>query len=150
MKEKARESRNNPEYKSLISKIQTGRIKSLEEKNKISLANRGKLISIETRLKISKNNKGVSRNKGTKISLETRINMSKAATGRKATPETLINMSKARKGVGHRKIICLNTGVEYQGIIEASIDLGIRQSSIDNILSGLAKQTKNKLIFRYL
>lgn len=49
-----------------------------------------------------------------------------------------------------RKIICVETNKQFNSITEASTLLNIHHNSISNILSGIARKTRNNLTFRYM
>jgi len=66
------------------------------------------------------------------------------------TDERRKRMSESMLGKNTTSIICINTGEVFQSIKEAAKKYNILTSSIDNILSGRAKQTqKQKLKFTY-
>jgi group I intron endonuclease len=106
---------------------------------------------LDTNQKISQSNKGTSRNRGRKQSEEEKIYRSQIRKGYQPTFEHLINMSNSMKGKNTRSIICINDNQTYSSIKEASSQYNLKQSSIDNILSGRAKKTqKEGLIFKYI
>ena len=91
--------------------------------------------------------------------------------GKKHKSESIDKMSKVRKGKTYEEIFgeesiiqlynrslprkgkdieCINTGVVYSSLKEASKILGINANSISNILLGIAHQTRNKLKFKYV
>jgi len=108
-------------------------------------------LSEETKHKISSNSKGISRNKGVPKSKEHKEKMSKAVSNRIYTPERLEKMKKSMIGKNTIPILCINDNTIFNSIREASIKYNILPSSIDNILSGRAKQTKKeKLKFKYI
>lgn len=57
------------------------------------------------------------------------------------------NKSLPRKG---KDIECINNGIIYTSIKEASFNLNISERSISNILTGLANKTKSGLKFKYV
>lgn len=117
----------------------------------LKLGDANGLCSEETKQKISINNKGISRNKGIPKSKEHKQKLSEAVNNRIYTPERLKNMQLGMLGKNTTSIICVNDNKTYKSIKEASIIYNILPSSIDNILSGRAKQTrKEKLIFKYV
>lgn len=150
MKLKAKERCSSPEYKAYVSKLQKGRKRSKEFSEFIGNLHRGTKRSEETKLLIGKGHKGLHKNLGSHRTDEQKANMSKAAKGKPKSLEARTNMSLAIKGTHTKKIICITTGVKYKSTNEASEQLGISSRSINNILSGLAKQTRNKLTFKYL
>ena len=88
-------------------------------------------------------------NKGRTQSKEEKKLRSKLKLGYKPTSTHIDNMSKSMLGKNTKSIICINTGIEYKSIREASKLLNINERSISNNLIGLSKQTKNKIIFKY-
>jgi len=117
----------------------------------LKLGDANGLCSEETKQKISINNKGISRNKGIPKSKEHKQKLSEAVNNRIYTPERLKNMQLGMLGKNTTSILCMNDNKIYKSIKEASITYNILPSSIDNILSGRAKQTrKEKLIFKYV
>lgn len=88
-------------------------------------------------------------NKGRTQSKEEKQLRSKLKLGYKPTSTHIDNMSKSMLGKNTKSIICINTGIEYKSIREASKLLNINERSISNNLIGLSKQTKNKIIFKY-
>jgi hypothetical protein len=59
-------------------------------------------------------------------------------------------MRKGMLGKNTTSILCINDNKIFKSIKEASEYYNILPSSIDNILSGRAKMTRNKLEFKYL
>jgi hypothetical protein len=54
-------------------------------------------------------------------------------------------------GKNTTSILCINDNKIYKSIKDASTEYNVLSSSIDNILSGRAKQTrKEKLVFKYI
>ena len=106
--------------------------------------------SKETNALISKNNTGISRNKGRKQSFDEKQLRSKLRLGYTPTLSHINNMSKSMLNKNTKLIICINNGIKYKSIKDASKLLNISERSISNILIGLAKQTRNKLTFKYI
>lgn len=109
----------------------TRNILSDESREKISLANKGKTLSEETKLK-----------------------MSLAKKGRIFSEETKQKMSLVKKGDKHpmygktgalnpasKKVICVETGVIYDSMLEASRVLNICFTSISKCCTGKLKTT---------
>jgi group I intron endonuclease len=88
-------------------------------------------------------------NKGRIQSSKEKKLRSKIKLGYKPTSTHINNMSKSMLGKNTKPIICINTGIEYKSIREASKLLNINERSISNNLVGLSKQTKNKITFKY-
>jgi len=117
----------------------------------LRLGNGKGCLSEETKQKISSNSKGISRNKGIPKSKEHKIKLSEAINNRIYTPKRLENMRLGMIGKNTTSILCINDNKIYKSIKEASTEYKILSSSIDNILSGRAKQTrKEKLVFKYI
>jgi group I intron endonuclease len=107
-------------------------------------------LSKETKLKISKSNKGISRNKGRIQNKNEKTQRSHIRIGYEPSKTHINNMSKSMMGKNSKIIVCINTNIKYSSIREASKELNISERSISNILLGFSKQTKNKLIFKYI
>ena len=76
---------------------------------------------------------------------------SKVKLGYKPTITHINNMSKSMLGKNITNIQCINNGEIFQSIKEAAEKYSLNPSSIDNILSGRAKETrKDKLKFKYI
>jgi group I intron endonuclease len=111
---------------------------------------RGGKMSQEMKNKISQSSKGISRNKGIPKSESHKINMGKSRIGKKHSVIHIENMRKGMLGKNTTSILCINDNKIFKSIKEASEYYNILPSSIDNILSGRAKMTRNKLEFKYL
>ncbi len=73
---------------------------------------------------------------------ESREKVGKSKRGKKLSEQARKNMSDAHKGKeGNNKksIECIETKVVYKSIKQASEDMGIPRTSIQNVLSGLSK-----------
>jgi len=130
-----------------------------ETKDKISKKLKGrdiskwkhKMYSDERNIKISKNRKY-------KCSEYTKSKLSLIKKGTKLSEEAKQKIGQSKIGnkyaLGYKNrkvpIICINNGNIFNSIKEASEILKIGVSSIKKVLSGQNKQTRNKLIFKYL
>ena len=112
---------------------------------------RGKICSIETRLKMSNSRKGKKRSEDAirNISLAKQGNKN-PMFGKKLSEETKRKMSISQlKAIKPRKpVICVETGVVYSSIHEASRMLNANISKISAVCNGKRKTT-NKLTFRF-
>lgn len=145
------------ETKLKISLAQRGKTFSKETKLKISLANKGKTLSEETKQKISLANKGRihSEEAKRKMSLAKRGKYGgekHPMYGKHHSLESRRKMSLANKGDKHpmygkrgslnpnsKKVICVETGIIYYGIHEASRVLNICFTSICKCCRGEQK-----------
>jgi len=126
---------------------------------------RGKL-SEETKLKI-KNHPNRSKNisnalKGKSFSKEhinnmsqprtdnTKQKMSISATGKPKLRKHIDNMKLGKLGKGGKQFICINDNKIFNTLKEAGEYYNINPRTIQNITSGLSKQTKNKLKFKLI
>ena len=76
---------------------------------------------------------------------ESREKVSKNKKGKKLSEQARKNISDAHKGKeGNNKksIECIETKVVYESIKQASEDMGILRTSIQNVLSGLSKNAR--------
>lgn len=76
---------------------------------------------------------------------ESRENISENKKGKKLSEQARKNMSDAHKGKeGNNKksIKCIETKVVYESIVQASEDMGILRTSIQNVLSGLSENAR--------
>ena len=126
---------------------------------------RGKL-SEETKLKIKYHpNRGKSISnalKGKSFSKEhiynmsqsrtniTKQNMSIAALVKTKSKEHIDNMKLGKLGKGGKQFICINDNKIFNTLREAGEYYNINIRTIQNITSGLSKQTKNKLKFKLI
>lgn len=128
---------------------------SEETKKKISKANmgnqygKGNVLSEEHKRKISERMKGNQYTKGRKmpehvmrILIESRQNeevrrkISIANTGKKHSEETKRKLSESHKGLGAKKVVCVETGVIYDSIKEASKQLKLTGHHIGTCCKG--------------
>lgn len=118
---------------------------SEETKRKISKANmgnqygKGHILSDEHKRKISEAMKGNQHTKGLKMpehvkrilfesrqNEEVRKKISIANTGKKQTDEHKRKNSESHKGLGAKKVVCIETGIIYDSIKEAARAIGIK------------------------
>ena len=128
---------------------------SEETKKKISKANmgnqygKGHVLSDEHKRKISEAMKGNQHMKGKKmpehvmkILIQSRQNeevkrkIAIANTGKKCSEETKKKLSDSHKGLGAKKVVCVETGVIYDSIKEASKQLNLKGHHIGTCCSG--------------
>jgi hypothetical protein len=94
---------------------------TLESRNKIGSSKKGKFLSNETKLKQSISNKGISRNKGNRF-----------AKGHTLSLESISNIVKKRKRSIYQLDKQDNIIKEWSSIKEASLELKIQSSDINN------------------
>lgn len=118
---------------------------SKETKDKISKANMGNQYSLghrhteESKRKISEASKNAYHPKGIKMpehvkeilaeshkTEEFRRKLSEANTGKTHSEETKVKLSESHKGLGSKKVICIETGIIYNSIKEASEENNIK------------------------
>ena len=126
-----------------------------ETKDKISKANmgnqygKGHVLSEEHKRKISEAMKGNQHSKGLKMTehvkkilLESRQNeevrrkISNALTGKKQSEEHRRKNSESHKGIGGKKVVCIETRVVYSSIRDASKQLNLKGHHISTCCSG--------------
>jgi hypothetical protein len=110
---------------------------TLESRKKIGSSRIGKVLSDETKLKQSISNTGISRNKGNSY-----------AKGHKLPPETIQKISEKRRKVIYQLDKQDNIIKEWSSIKEASIELKIQSSDINNCCLGKNK-TAGGYKFKY-
>ena len=76
--------------------------------------------------------------------------MSIAALGKPKSKEHIDNMKLGKLGKGGKKFICINDNKIFNTLREAGEYYNINIRTIQNITSGLSKQTKNKLKFKLI
>ena len=136
------------ETKALLSKLKTGLKHSPESIAKMSAAtteqmkdpavrehlaeiNRGKKASEETRKKMSKTRQG------RKHTEESKQKISEKNKGKGLSEEARQKLSESRrKNPGPRKIICVETGIIYNSIAEASRKYNINYKAINHVCRG--------------
>lgn len=96
-------------------------------------------MSEETKRKISAALKGKQNCLGRKLSQETRDKIAKANMGRVYSEESKAKMSESHKGKTMKMVMCVETGVVYDGIIKAVEDTGISFSAISHCCRGCQK-----------
>lgn len=126
----------------------TGRTVAETTKQKIREVNLGKKLSNETKQKISLANSGKpNAMKGKTYSEEFKKKCSQAHKGHITSEET---KKKLRANNPNCKpIICIETGVVYSSVHEASRILNIDFRLISGVVRGVTKST-NKLHFKYI
>ena len=126
-----------------------------ESKDKISKANMGNQYSLghkhteESRRKISEALKGNTHTKGLKMSEhvkrilseshkteEFRRKLSEANIGKKHSEETKRKLSESHKGFGAKKVVCIETGIIYDSIKDASEQLNLKGYHIGSCCTG--------------
>jgi group I intron endonuclease len=135
-----RKGRKMPEsLKKKLLAANTGKKRPKEVIEKVRQANLGKKRSEETKRKMSELMKGKYAgekhpNWGKKLSKEQKEKLRKSRVGLHLSEETREKLSKAIKGKGGTKIKCIETGVEYSSLREASEKTGISSGSISSAL----------------
>ena len=141
------------ETKHQLSIVNTGKTLSNETKNKISNTLKGIRRSEDTKekmriAKIGENNpnynkRGVNNSfYGYKFSEKSKEKMSIAHKGKKLSESTKKKLSEQRKGIKHpliRSVICVETGIIYDYIRQASELTHISESHISQVCSGKRK-----------
>lgn len=116
---------------------------SQETKEKLKKINLGKKLSEQTKKKMSISHTGKIRNK------EHCLNLSKALKGKKPSQKCKDMQKLAMKGMRNKttfcpvKVKCINNGIIYNSMAEASRALDLNISKISLVCSGLRKHTKN-------
>ena len=100
---------------------------------------RGYHHSEETKQKISAALKGNQNCLGRKLSQETKDKISESNRRRVYSEETKAKISKANKGKSMKRIMCVDTGVVYDGIVKAVESTGISYSAISHCCRGCQK-----------
>ena len=119
------------------------RVFSQETRNKMSVSRKGKPRSEETKKKIS------NAQKGKIISQDTRNKISLANIGRKVSQETINKRIQKMYNICGEKIICVETGIIYNSITQASRMLKIDRHTIIRSCKNSCKSRKN-IHFKYL
>ena len=131
------------ETKQKISLAKKGKIRSEETKIKISLALKGQTLSEEIKQKISLAKKGSKNyNYGQILSEETKQKISLALKGSKNYNygKTLSEETKLKIGLANsKKVICVETGIIYDGISGAGRVLNICRTNISKCCKGKLK-----------
>lgn len=153
----------HPDSIKKMANSKKGKKLTQEHRNKIAKGNMGRKMSQKTKDIISSIHKGCKRSEEIKQKMRGRkftdehkekLSIIKKKTleerfGKKKADEIKANMSKSLKGIHMKSIICIETGEIFSSIKEAAHKLNISTSSIDNILSGRAKKTRNNYSFTY-
>lgn len=129
-----------------MSEWQIGKVLSEDTKQKISKSRMGQKDSQETRIKKSNGQKGKCYSKETKLKLskarKAKVNdkqiervreLGFSNKGRKHSEETKSKMSKSHKGMNGKKVLCVETGIIYNSISEASQCTNINGGNIGNV-----------------
>jgi hypothetical protein len=103
-----------------------GKRASAEARENMRRAAIGKVFSDEHRARLRKK-------RTQPVSKETRDRISKALTGKSLSSEHVAKMSK--------KIVCLDTGVIYKSVRDASLSLGVWPASVSRVCRGQLGQT---------
>lgn len=141
---------------------------SEETRLKISMSNKGKVIPEYRRKKMSESHKGAKNpNYGKVFSKETREKMSAAAKKRLKNPENhpmfdkhLSEETKQKiqenrtkpTGIHHfasKQVLCIETGLLYESISDASKNTGIRHGYISEVCNGIRENAKG-YHFKYI
>lgn len=97
----------------------------------------------DTRLKISKSLKGT----------QIKNRMNGASKGRPVSEERRARISKTMTGVAqpwkYKKVLCVETGIVYESVQKAAIDLGIKRPNLSYLLINGGKHRKTGLTFKY-
>lgn len=132
-----------------MSEWQIGKVLSEDTKKKISDSRIGQKDSIETRIKKSNGHKGKSLSEETKLKLsksraekvtdeqiERVRKIGRSNKGRTLSKETRNKMSDAHKGIGSKRILCIETNILYSSISEASKCTNINRQNIGKVCNG--------------
>ncbi|MBQ9480002.1 MAG: GIY-YIG nuclease family protein [Selenomonadaceae bacterium] len=114
-----------------ISAAVTENMKNPELRRRLSEANKGKTHTEESRKKMSNTRKGRKRDE------ETKAKIGASNKGAHHSEETRRKMSEEhKKHHGPRKVLCVETGVVYDAIIDAARAYDIPQNCIVNVCRG--------------
>ena len=140
------------EQKRKISEAMKGREFTEEHKQHLSEALKGKPKSDKQKKEHSERMKGennpmygkhpIGSMKGKHHSEETKKKISEGNKNKTISEETRNKIKNRDYNWNKRKVICLNNGIVYNSIKEASIILGINASGITSCCQGRYKQTK--------
>ncbi len=125
------------EHKRKIGEKSKGRKPSAETIEKIRLTNTGKKLSEETRKTLSLKTKG------------TRLGKENPFFGKRHSEENKKRWSESKKGSlnpNAKWIVCLETGIFYLGIAEASEAVNIKYGALRSMLQG---KNRNKTSLQY-
>ncbi len=125
------------EHKRKIGEKSKGRKPSAETIEKIRLTNTGKKLSEETRKTLSLKTKG------------TRLGKENPFFGKRHSEENKKRWSESKKGSlnpNTKWIVCLETGIFYLGIAEASEAVNIKYGALRSMLQG---KNRNKTSLQY-
>lgn len=110
--------------------------------------NRGQNISLS--LKGRKFSKEHIKNLSSPKSDSHKQKMSQSSIGKSKSFNHIQNMKLGKLGKGGKQIICINDSKIFNTLKEAGEYYNINPRTIQNITSGLSKQTKNKLKFKLI
>lgn len=106
---------------------------SLETRKKMSIAHKGKTFSEESKRKMSKSKKKLYQKEGNPFYSKNHTEISKQKMSQKHkaryTEEYRKTVSERQTGKGLKKIICIETGIVYDGPKNASKFLGLKSDS---------------------
>lgn len=141
------------ETRQKISESLKGRETNEETRAKISESLKIRYNSEEIRKKMSESKKGENHPMyGKHLSEEHRRKLSKAQQGKKHSEETKRKIGEANKGnvpKNKKKIMCVETGIVFDSISEASRQMKIHHSNISTACSGKSKSA-NGYHFEYV
>lgn len=144
----------NEETRRKMSEWQIGKVLSEETKQKISKSRMGYKDSDETRIKKSNGHKGKQLSQETKLKLsdaraksvtdeqiERVRQMGFSNKGKTCSEETKRKLSESHKGINGKRVLCVETGVVYDSISEASRCTDIFGQNIGKVCNGKLKTT---------
>lgn len=109
-----------------MSKAKKGKKLKKEHRDNIIVSLKGREVSPETRLKISNSLKGK------KHTEERRLKLSRSNKGKKLSEETILKLTESNT----KLVLCLETGIYYKSVREASEVYGINRGHLSRMLSG--------------
>ena len=136
------------EHRQKISQANMGHSVDEETRRKIGEGNRGKIKSEETVQRWRESRKGYTHsdeskrkiseaNRGKLVSEETRRKISEANQGRAISEESKRKMSESSSH--KRKVLCIDTGIVYESMIDAAKDVNTPRSNIGSVCTGKTK-----------
>lgn len=156
---KRKKGGNGPEFQTLESNLKRSKAMKGRKRNPESTEKQRQKVLGQKRPNMSIKLKGQKKgpmSKETKLKIKiSNLGKSKPGSGPKKgdkifSKETCIKISKNKIGKGVKSIYCIEDNKNFKSIEEASIFYNIKRRSIQNILSGRAKKTKNLLTFKYI
>lgn len=124
------------EARDKMSKARKGKKLKKEHRDNIVSALTGRVLSPETRLKISNSLKGK------KHTEERKLKISIGNKGKKHTEETILKLTE----LNTKLVLCLETGIYYKSVREASDIFGISSNHLSRMLRGV-RTNKTTLIY---